>query len=73
MNVKEIVSDKSLIIAFVQGAKWWEYHSTKFTMWQSDMLLAEEEAVRKLKGGTLGKTFEEIINENAKNKTEKGD
>ena len=24
------------IVAFVEGAKWWEYHSTAFTMWKSD-------------------------------------
>ena len=33
--------------AFVEGAKWWEYHSTKGTMWQSDQRLAEDEATRR--------------------------
>jgi len=33
--------------AFVDGAKWWEYHSTKFTMWQSDQRVVEEEAERR--------------------------
>ena len=54
--------DKSLIISFVQGAKWWEYRSTKFTMWQSDVILAEEEAIRRSKGGTLGKTINRRMN-----------
>lgn len=61
--------DESLIIAFVQGAQWWEYHKTTFTMWQTDTFIAEEEAARRLKGDTLGKTVMEIINENAKDKT----
>jgi len=30
--------------AFVAGAKWWEFHSTGGTMWQSDQRLAETEA-----------------------------
>ena len=30
--------------AFVAGAKWWEYHSTKGTMWQSDVIKIEAEA-----------------------------
>lgn len=62
--------DKSLITAFAQGASWWEWYKEKASMWQSDQLLAEEEAVRRLKGDTLGKTVEEIANENAKDKTE---
>ena len=65
----------SLLVAFVQGAKWWEYQSTGATMWQSDAILAEEEASRKFKNGKLGKTYKEIteerFNENAKNKTER--
>jgi len=34
-------------IAFIKGAKWWEYHSTKGTMWQSDQALVAEEAERR--------------------------
>ena len=30
--------------AFVAGAKWWEFHTTGATMWQSDVSLAEAEA-----------------------------
>lgn len=33
--------------AFVAGAKWWEYHSMGFTMWQSDQRLTEAEANRR--------------------------
>jgi len=35
------------MIAFVQGAAWWEYHRAGATMWQSDRKLAEEEAARR--------------------------
>ena len=47
----------ALIIAFVQGAAWWEYHQTKATMWQSDRDLAEAEAECKRLRGSLGKPF----------------
>lgn len=43
-----------VLIAFVQGAAWWEYHQTRATMWQSDRRLAEEEAARRERDGTLG-------------------
>ncbi len=33
--------------AFVAGAKWWEFHKTEFTMWNSDRRLAEEEAEKR--------------------------
>ena len=33
--------------AFVEGAKWWEFESTGFTMWQSDITDAEDEAVKR--------------------------
>lgn len=46
--------DDKLIAAFIQGAKFWEYSQTGFTMWQSDQRLAEKEAIRKLKNKTLG-------------------
>lgn len=35
--------------AFVDGAKWWEYHQSGGTMFQSDRNLAEEEAERRYK------------------------
>ena len=38
---------EDLRAAFVAGAKWWEYHSTKFTMWQSDQHLAMAEALKR--------------------------
>lgn len=33
--------------AFVEGAKWWEFHKTGATMWQSDRATAEEEAEKR--------------------------
>jgi len=39
--------------AFVAGAKWWEYHSTEFTMWPSDQRLAEREAEKRYPGGSV--------------------
>jgi hypothetical protein len=30
--------------AFIEGAKWWEWHKTGATMWQSDQQAAAEEA-----------------------------
>lgn len=62
--------ERSLVIAFVQGAQWWEYRTTAWTMWQSDATLAEAEAARRIQGRTLGKTVEEIANENDKDKSE---
>lgn len=47
-------SDLRLCYAFIQGAKWWEYHSTKFTMWQSDQNLAWTQAVKLLNNHVLG-------------------
>lgn len=45
----------ALIAAFIEGAKWWEYHKTGFTMWQSDQHDAEREAQRRAKNQTLGR------------------
>jgi len=36
--------------AFMHGAKWWEFHSTKGTMWQSDQKLVAEAAERRYHG-----------------------
>jgi hypothetical protein len=33
--------------AFVEGAAWWEYHKTGFTMWTADRRVAEAEAERR--------------------------
>jgi hypothetical protein len=41
--------------AFVMGAKWWEYHSTGFTMWPSDRNLAEAEAEKRYPDGKINK------------------
>lgn len=56
------MEDKKLTkeeIAFLQGAKWWEWRQTKFTMWTSDQQLVLEEAARRLNNKTLGKLPEE--------------
>jgi len=45
---------ESLVRAFVQGAKWWEWTSTDFTMWQSDQQRAHDEATEMLEKGMLG-------------------
>lgn len=47
--------EERLIIAFVQGASWWEYHETNFTMWSNSRNLIEKEALKRLENGTLGK------------------
>ena len=47
-------SDNELLIAFVQGAQWWEYYTTGATMWRSDQDLAERQAEERLKNETLG-------------------
>ncbi len=54
-KVLKTSNTNELIIAFVQGAKWWEFTSTGGTMWQSDQQLAEKEAIRRKQNGTLGK------------------
>jgi DNA polymerase/3'-5' exonuclease PolX len=33
--------------AFVEGAKWWEFHKTGATMWQSDQQATAEEAAKR--------------------------
>jgi hypothetical protein len=45
---------EALVIAFVQGARWWEYEKTHFTMWQADQNKALAEARKKLAAGRLG-------------------
>lgn len=48
------MNNEQLLIAFVQGAKWWEYITQEATMWQSDQDRALLEANRRLASGTLG-------------------
>lgn len=55
-----------LIIAFVQGAKYWEFARTASTMWQSDQNKCSETAQAMLNSGTLGKSESEILAERAK-------
>ena len=50
------VTPDALIVAFVQGAQWWEYHKTGATMWASDRDRAEGEAEKRAANGTLGKS-----------------
>ena len=50
------VTPDALIVAFVQGAQWWEYHKTGATMWGSDRDQAECEAETRVANGTLGKS-----------------
>lgn len=45
-----------LLCAFVQGAKWWEYQKTGFTMWQGDQRLAWITAECRRAAGLLGKS-----------------
>lgn len=54
--------------AFLQGAKFWEFAKTGATMWQSDQFAAFKEAIRLLRGGSLGvvpppdkKIFDEVM------------
>lgn len=47
---------EKLEIAFVQGAKWWEYNRTGGTMWASDRRLSEKEARIRSRNGELGET-----------------
>lgn len=45
-----------LRLAFMHGAKWWEFYSTKGTMWQSDQKLVAEAAERRYHGGITEQT-----------------
>lgn len=45
---------RALVIAFIQGAAWWEYQKEGATMWQSDKRLAMEAAEARAANGTLG-------------------
>jgi len=45
----------ALIIAFIQGAQWWEWTIHNATMWPSDRDRAAAEAEDRLKKGVLGK------------------
>ena len=55
MATKEKIKyDDRLLIAFVQGAKWWEFEKTGATMWPSDQRKAEEAAIERYMNCTLG-------------------
>lgn len=53
MGDKEVTASPE-VIAFVQGARWWEHHKENATMWPSDRRLAESQALRLEKLGFLG-------------------
>jgi len=53
MSYEGIWPEDDLRRAFVNGAKWWEYHATGFTMWQSDRDLTEDEAERRYPDGAI--------------------
>lgn len=50
-------TEEEMLIAFVQGAKWWEGVTTGATMWQEDQNDAYKEAQRKLADGKLGQPW----------------
>lgn len=54
MSDSEMDLNDRLVIAFVQGAKYWEYRITQGTMWQRDQSICENEAKSRLRSGTLG-------------------
>lgn len=54
-------NDQQLMIAFIQGVRWWEYQRTRCTLWQSDAIEAETEARRRLENRTLGKDPYEVM------------
>ena len=49
-----VITEEMLVIAFVQGSKWWEYEKTGCTMWATDQNSAEVAAKRRLQSGRLG-------------------
>jgi hypothetical protein len=49
-----MANKSKLKIAFLQGAKFWEYHKTGATMWQSDQEIVWKETDRRIKNKTLG-------------------
>ena len=50
------VTPDALIVAFVQGAQYWEYLRAGCTMWSDDRDMMERAAIERLSNGTLGKS-----------------
>lgn len=48
-------------LAFVEGAKWWEFEKTNATMWASDRDLAEAEAARRYPGANWPTHLDRVI------------
>lgn len=63
MNHNEISVEDRLIIAFVQGAQFWLYHSTGFTAFSSGRHKMEEQAEYLLQLGELGRTITERLHQ----------
>lgn len=51
--VEGIWPENDLRRAFTEGAKWWEWKTTYFTMWNSDVHVAELEAEKRYPKGKL--------------------
>lgn len=60
-HLRDCVATQNLVVAFVQGAQWWEYKKTGATMWPSDRNLAEDEADKREKNGTLGRSVIDLL------------
>jgi len=54
-----MTNEDRLIIAFVQGAKWWQFYQFGSTAFASEVDEMELEAERLLKLGRLGQTITE--------------
>ena len=50
----ETDEEEALLVAFLQGASWWEWETSGATMWGADQDRAWSEAARRAREGTLG-------------------
>ena len=64
-STHRLVPVERLLLAFVDGAKWWEYRETGATMWQSDQRGAYLVAEERLAAGTLAVLGEALREEKA--------
>ncbi len=58
---KEKERDAELIRAFVQGAKWWQFHKNGSTAFASEVDEMEAKATEMLQNGALGETMEQYM------------
>lgn len=56
-----MTDEEKLKHAFVQGAAWWEWYRTQFTMWTEDKHRAYERATELAAAGTLGLSDEQRL------------